>query len=199
MQSLVPGKKQLLAVREVSLLRRTKPLCPPASWTGACSVPCLQRAARSLDCVNKEPSQLIKEVIVPHCTTSRYCSPSPGRTLINQQEFSKRPPTHPRMKHLTWGNTAGSACKQRQLWEGQTAATAPPMKRPSKRGNQAGLSSTQWGDQTQKLKGEIPTGCKKQLFQCETGLSNLLLISKLILFTAQTGELLSSLPAPVAP
>lgn len=121
-----------------------------------------EMAARSLDCANKEYSQLIKgsdhsPPASSQWSTSRYCSPSPGRTLINQHEFSKRPPTHLGMKHLTHvrsrGNRAGSAWKQRQLWECKTAVTSPLMKRPSNRGSQAGLSlgRPQWEDQTQKL------------------------------------------------
>lgn len=105
---------KFLAATEVSLLKRTKALCQTASSTGALSA---EMAARSLDCVNKEPWQLIKgrdrsPLASIHWTTSGYCSPSPGRTLINQREFSKRQPTPLGMKHLTCGKSWGNRLAQ---------------------------------------------------------------------------------------
>lgn len=58
---------KLLAVTEVSLLKRTEALCQPARLTGACSVPCLQRRLPEAWIVlTRSPVNWSREVITPH-------------------------------------------------------------------------------------------------------------------------------------
>lgn len=58
---------ELLAVTEVSLLKRTEALCQPAHQTGACSVPCLQRRLPGAWTVlTRSTANWSKEAITPH-------------------------------------------------------------------------------------------------------------------------------------
>lgn len=120
--------------------------------------------------------------------------------MINQSEFSKRPPRQtgagvPALREEGWLSLG-----QRQLRGGLAAAPPSSMRRSSERGGQAAPTSAQWEDRTQKLEHErFPLDISRSFSSMRPGLSSLLLTSELVLLAAgaQTRKPLSSLLAQI--
>jgi len=83
------------AERDTGLVSENKP-----NRSQQCAL-AAERATSILGCISRSPANQPREAIIRHQpapiglhqdTTSSFGSPSPGRTLINQTEYSKRPP-----------------------------------------------------------------------------------------------------------